>query len=45
MAGDFAAPGGASVELIEQETIARVRRRMIPLLFLCYYVAYLDRVR
>ena len=29
---------------LERETIARVKRRMIPLLFLCYYAAYLDRV-
>ena len=29
---------------LERETIARVTRRMIPLLFLCYYAAYLDRV-
>jgi MFS transporter, ACS family, tartrate transporter len=29
---------------LEQETIRRVKRRMIPLLFLCYYAAYLDRV-
>jgi MFS family permease len=29
---------------LERETIARVTWRMIPLLFLCYYAAYLDRV-
>ncbi|MGA9315382.1 MAG: MFS transporter, partial [Solirubrobacteraceae bacterium] len=29
---------------LEAETISRVKRRMIPLLFLCYYAAYLDRV-
>ncbi len=29
---------------LEHETIKRVRWRMIPLLFLCYYAAYLDRV-
>ncbi|MBV8521159.1 MAG: MFS transporter [Acetobacteraceae bacterium] len=28
----------------ERETITRVTRRMIPLLFLCYYAAFLDRV-
>jgi len=33
-----------SIEPIERETIARVRRRLIPLLFICYYAAYLDRV-
>lgn len=37
-------PAGLGVDAIERETIARVRRRMIPLLFLCYYAAYLDRV-
>jgi MFS family permease len=35
---------GAAVGALETETISRVRRRMIPLLFLCYYAAYLDRV-
>jgi MFS family permease len=35
---------GVQISTIETETIARVRRRMIPLLFLCYYAAYLDRV-
>jgi ACS family tartrate transporter-like MFS transporter len=34
----------ATIEPIERETIARVRRRLIPLLFICYYAAYLDRV-
>ena len=34
----------AAVGLLEQETIARVKWRLIPLLFLCYYAAYLDRV-
>jgi ACS family tartrate transporter-like MFS transporter len=35
---------GVSVGQLERETMARVRRRLIPLLFLCYYAAYLDRV-
>jgi len=35
---------GVAIHPLEQETIARVKRRMIPLLFLCYYAAYLDRV-
>jgi MFS transporter, ACS family, tartrate transporter len=36
---------GASVpDAIEQATISRIKWRMIPLLFLCYYAAYLDRV-
>jgi MFS transporter, ACS family, tartrate transporter len=29
---------------LEYETIARVKWRILPLLFLCYYAAYLDRV-
>ncbi len=36
--------GDLAVEPIERETITRVKWRMIPLLFLCYYAAYLDRV-
>ena len=36
--------GAAAVDQLEQQTISRVTRRMIPLLFLCYYAAYLDRV-
>ena len=36
--------GGLAAGTLESETIARVKRRMIPLLFLCYYAAYLDRV-
>jgi MFS transporter, ACS family, tartrate transporter len=36
--------GNVAANSLEQETITRVRRRMIPLLFLCYYAAYLDRV-
>ena len=35
---------GVSVGQLERETMARVRWRLIPLLFLCYYAAYLDRV-
>jgi len=46
MAAAYAASQGADVNIepIERETIARVRRRLIPLLFICYYAAYLDRV-
>lgn len=36
--------GGMATGTLESETISRVKRRMIPLLFLCYYAAYLDRV-
>jgi ACS family tartrate transporter-like MFS transporter len=32
------------VEPLEQRTIAKVSRRLIPFLILCYFVAYLDRV-
>ena len=33
-----------SVSAIETETMARVSRRLIPFLILCYFIAYLDRV-
>ena len=36
--------GSSALELLEQKTIARVKWRLIPLLFLCYYAAYLERV-
>jgi ACS family tartrate transporter-like MFS transporter len=36
--------GDLALEPMERETITRVKWRMIPLLFLCYYAAYLDRV-
>ncbi len=29
---------------IEQRTMARVTRRLVPFLILCYFIAYLDRV-
>ena len=29
---------------LERETIARVTRRLLPMLIACYFVAYLDRV-
>ncbi len=37
----YAAP---AVEAIESETMRRVSRRLIPLLMICYFAAYLDRV-
>src|ERR1700733_10234337 len=37
----YAAP---AVEAIESETMRRVGRRLIPLLMVCYFAAYLDRV-
>jgi MFS transporter, ACS family, tartrate transporter len=33
-----------AVEAIETETMRRVSRRLIPLLMICYFAAYLDRV-
>src|SRR3984885_13526891 len=33
-----------AVEAIESETVRRVGRRLIPLLMVCYFAAYLDRV-
>jgi MFS transporter, ACS family, tartrate transporter len=33
-----------TVEAIESETMRRVSRRLIPLLMICYFAAYLDRV-
>ncbi len=33
-----------AVEAIESETMRRVGRRLIPLLMICYFAAYLDRV-
>src|SRR5271166_1527540 len=33
-----------AVEAIESETMRRVGRRLIPLLMVCYFTAYLDRV-
>src|ERR1700760_2938815 len=32
------------MDALEQQTIAKVSRRLVPLLMLCYFVAYLDRV-
>ena len=29
---------------LERTTMARVTRRLLPMLMLCYFVAYLDRV-
>ncbi|HEX3574423.1 MAG TPA: MFS transporter [Rhodopila sp.] len=43
-----ATPSGAGltheITRLERETIARVTRRLLPLLMACYFVAYLDRV-
>ena len=43
MAEASTAPLGAVTEL-ERETMRRVARRLLPLLIVCYFVAYLDRV-
>ena len=32
------------MDAIEQRTVAKVTRRLVPFLILCYFVAYLDRV-
>ena len=43
-----ATPTGAEltheVTGLERETIARVTRRLLPMLIACYFVAYLDRL-
>src|SRR5271165_157686 len=45
LGGQFMAPNMApAVEAIESETMRRVGRRLIPLLMVCYFAAYLDRV-
>src|ERR1700735_210189 len=40
------ARAGLSDEItdLERQTVARVSRRLLPLLMACYFVAYLDRV-
>ena len=42
------APTGAEltheITDLERQTMARVARRLLPLLIACYFVAYLDRV-
>ncbi len=35
---------GGGVSAIEAATMARVSRRLIPFLILCYFIAYVDRV-
>jgi ACS family tartrate transporter-like MFS transporter len=45
MSSNVARPAGAAtVEPIEAETMRRVARRLIPLLMVSYFAAYLDRV-
>jgi MFS family permease len=44
MASNAVTASALEVNSLERDTIARVRRRIIPLLFLCYYAAILDRV-
>jgi D-galactonate transporter len=41
MTAAMTAPGTAA---LERATMARVTRRLLPMLILCYFVAYLDRV-
>src|SRR4029453_9157998 len=35
---------GRPMESLEHRTIAKVSKRLVPFLILCYFVAYLDRV-
>src|ERR1700742_2392318 len=35
---------GPEITELERRTVARVTRRLLPLLMACYFVAYLDRV-
>ncbi|MBV8890044.1 MAG: MFS transporter [Alphaproteobacteria bacterium] len=37
-------PTTAEISPVERATMARVARRLLPLLMLCYFIAYLDRV-
>jgi MFS transporter, ACS family, tartrate transporter len=39
-----ALPPVADGIVLERETMAKVMRRLIPLLMVCYFTAYLDRV-
>ncbi|MEI9983346.1 MAG: hypothetical protein WDN69_09185 [Aliidongia sp.] len=32
------------MDALERATLAKVTRRLVPFLILCYFVAYLDRV-
>ena len=32
------------IQTIETQSIAKVSRRLVPFLIVCYFVAYLDRV-
>jgi MFS family permease len=36
--------GKPGMKAIERRTMARVTRRLVPFLMLCYFIAYLDRV-
>jgi ACS family tartrate transporter-like MFS transporter len=35
---------GRHMRAVEIRTIAKVTRRLVPFLIICYFVAYLDRV-
>ena len=43
---DAATPAGLTHDItdLERQTMARVARRLLPLLIACYFIAYLDRV-
>ncbi len=40
----MAATAARAISELEQRTMAKVARRLVPFLILCYFVAYLDRV-
>jgi sugar phosphate permease len=37
-------PGEKTMEALEAHTMAKVSRRLIPFVIICYFVAFLDRV-
>src|SRR5437667_904690 len=39
-----ASPSGAVMNQVEIRTVAKVAKRLVPFLIICYFVAYLDRV-
>jgi MFS transporter, ACS family, tartrate transporter len=43
-AGELQVPDGSAMHALEAPTIAKVSKRLVPFLIICYFVAYLDRV-
>ncbi len=39
-----ASPSGAVMNQVEIRTVAKVAKRLVPFLIVCYFIAYLDRV-